>query len=391
MARTRARVARSSSVNAPPSAAAPSLRRRPVGRGLVRAIVLLAVLGAAELALRAASFSPSVVPQRIVLLGDDPDRALEREDGLLRFDAHTLWALRPGATIPWAPHERVSARGLRGPEPPLAPVPGRLRVAVLGGSAACGVGVAFDETFVGRLPAELAPLGVQADVVCAGVPQASILQTLAHWRATVAAFRPDVVVYAASRGIGWEPAVDRITDAQKILLLERSPGRWRRPRIEGGLRVLAVWPWLVAVADGSWWRERYAAMEARRSELVGEDSESSVRRVSLADLLRCLNALADETAAAGARLVVLAIPRDPDGPDARSSAALVYQAELLDWVRAEDVALLNGRETYATALRELGLERQQLFLAGDLPSPLAHAALARALALEVRKGLDAAR
>lgn len=102
----------------------------------------------------------------------------------------------PGARLPWAGREiRINRQGFRGADFPetRSTTP---RIAVIGDSIAAGYGVAEEEAFPSRLAAEITGGGTAAEVLNFGVPGYNLDHLVALWQARVAAFEPELVVYA---------------------------------------------------------------------------------------------------------------------------------------------------------------------------------------------------
>lgn len=130
-----------------------------------------------------------------------------------RVDRERGYGLRPGAEGWWTREGRgwvrVNRAGFRGPEVPVAPAPGRLRVAVLGDSFTEALQVNEAQTWVGRLADQLQrrpgcplrrshPSGVE--VLNFGVGGYGTGQELLTWRRLVRPLRPQLVLLAVYLG-----------------------------------------------------------------------------------------------------------------------------------------------------------------------------------------------
>ena len=116
-----------------------------------------------------------------------------------RFQAHRHlgYGLTPDYRHANASHD---ARGFRGPAVPVQRTDGVLRIACLGGSTTYGWGVRDDDrlTYPAVLQAALAHVGTRAEVINAGVPGWTMLESLIAFQTRVLEMQPDVVlVYSA--------------------------------------------------------------------------------------------------------------------------------------------------------------------------------------------------
>jgi hypothetical protein len=349
--------------------------------GRIGLVLLVCVVGGAagvEGALRAARFEHR--PERIVLLGPLADRTLRSGTGLLHADADELWTLRPGAPIPGAAGERVNSRGYRGPELALAKTPGRLRVAVLGGDAAFGSCLPWEETFCAQLVLLLEQAGAPAEVLCAGVPKSSIRQRLEHYRRLVRPHRPDVLVHTFVGDIGYHQAPGGLSDDAKLNLLRARPDVLDGA---GGLCLQQLAVWLRDVASGAYWRDRFAHLEELRlAGTQGALDWPGVRRVPLGDLAPIFDAMFTDSTADGGRTLVLSLPPIPE---VREAAHFAYVKAMEDWATGRGVAMVRGRSVYLAAVQRGEIQVQELALPQGHPSARAHALIARALADEILK------
>ena len=310
------------------------------------------------------------------------DALLESDDGLHRPDAELLWSPRPGAVVVRGSDERINAAGYRGPLlAPGAPPAGTLRVALLGESTTFGLSVPWEYSLAGRLPERLAPvLGPEArvEVLDAAVAGHSILQGLARWRGLVREHRPDVVVAAFGLNNEQLPCVQ--SDAEKLAAASARPawsGAWSVLHDE--CRVAQLVCQALGPADGGraapWIDGPGSAAEVGRVDWPGR------RRVSLPEFEAALCELVREVRAAGARLILVGLPRLPE-VERRAPVLAQYTAAIESAARREGIEYLDG----ASAAREWCSAR-----ACDLPelfqpregfhlSPLGHEMLAAGLA-----------
>jgi lysophospholipase L1-like esterase len=160
-----------------------SMRRKQV---LLAFLALAAVIGAPELALRAAR--TAVNAYTAIPFGNDPNSAR-----LFVRDPDLLWALRPGARVEFlGATVEIGPRGLRG-EPA---APGRRRVLCLGDSATFGWRVSEAETWPARLGAMLREGSgpPEWEALNAGVPGYSSFQVRRLAERLLPQVRPEVVV-----------------------------------------------------------------------------------------------------------------------------------------------------------------------------------------------------
>jgi hypothetical protein len=111
---------------------------------------------------------------------------------------------------------RINETGLRGPEIE-APSEGTLRVLTVGDSFVFGVGVEDTETFTAVLPAYLAPEGIQAQGLNAGIPAFGVPDAESWFRRHGVELQPDVVVLGIFLG---NDLVDASPDREEILLVD---------------------------------------------------------------------------------------------------------------------------------------------------------------------------
>lgn len=355
---------------------------------LVGCGVVALLAAAAELLLRQGGFQPPPSAPPIVVWNADEDRLMATDDYLFEADSRTLWKLRAGATIQFGereridgPPERVNADGFRGPRIPLARTPGVLRVATLGDSSTFGVGMHDDQTWSARLAAELKSRGVEAEVLNGGVDGYTIRQGIERWRSMVSRWKPDVVV-AAFGAVNEHWPVDE-TDAEKMQALAAAEGLGTR------LRSIADASFVVQAArsmadPGGAERaarrlERQRAMQEYLGPHAAERSWPFPRRVGLDEFRAAYGELQAEVEGAGARLIVVAMPRRPAAETERP-VLLAYTRAVWRAAAEQRLQMLSVHARFRAA-EAAGEPVPSLFI-GDYwhPSIAGHAQIARWLA-----------
>ncbi|RMF45369.1 MAG: SGNH/GDSL hydrolase family protein [Planctomycetota bacterium] len=141
-------------------------------------------------------------------------------------DAEAGYTLRPGLRIRSTTYDiSVNSLGLRGPEIRVAKAPGRVRIAVLGGSAVFGYLVADAEDPCRILERELQGRGWQVEVINAGVPGYNLTQCRARYESVVAPLQPDIVLIYA----GWNDIPTLIaSDPAAVERTAGAPPLWQR-------------------------------------------------------------------------------------------------------------------------------------------------------------------
>ena len=375
------------------------------GKGCLVGIGVVAVLWTcAELALRVGGFEAAPSAPPIVVWNPDEDRLMETQDYLFETDPRTLWRLRAGAVIQFGekeridgPPERVNEDGFRGPRIPLERTSGVLRVATLGDSSTFGVGMHDDQTWSARLQRELEARGRRAEVLNAGVDGYTIRQGIERWRSKVAPWKPDVVV-AAFGAVNEHWPVDE-TDAEKMEALPaaRGPAAKLRAVAEASYVVQAARQ--LADPGGSARAARKLERQRAMQEFLGaqavDKSWPFPRRVGLDEYPQAYKELQAEVEAAGARLIVLAMPRRPAAEKERP-VLLAYTRAVWRVAAEQQLQFLSVHARFRAAEAQ-GEPSPSLFL-GDYwhPSAAGHARIAQWLAPmvldpELQRGADDAR
>ncbi len=196
-----------------------------VGRVLLALVVLAAGLCLAELALR---WSGIGVPARTTPLGPVGPAG---GSPFSRPDDELIYALVPGAaTIPWYV---IDAHGYRTPPFTDAAAPGTTRIIVAGDSTTFGLGVLEAQRWssvLRRALAELVGDVFPVEIINAGVPGYSTLQTRLQIERDLLELRPDLVIVLVTGGNDCQP-VDGPTDAETLAERQSLAGRLARLRL----------------------------------------------------------------------------------------------------------------------------------------------------------------
>lgn len=297
-------------------------------------------------------------------------------DRLNEYSESYGWAPRPGGrALERGLETSLNARGQRGPEVPLQHG-SRPRLVLLGDSTAFGYGVPFEQTYASRLDEG------GLEVVNLGVLGYGPDQALLKLEREGLAFAPDVVVMSLCVDNDFTDARSpvylydgrhpkpyftleagqlRLHDEHLRLLAAEHLGLWLSRRSQVYVRLQSLLP---ARAPAETWR-------ARRDRLV-EDQGATVALVSA-----LLTRMRDESAARGARFLVIAHP---------SKVSYNRGSALWDALRGRlgerGVSMLDLAEGY----HERGLRFADLALdpTGHL-SPAGHAAAAELLLAKLRE------
>jgi lysophospholipase L1-like esterase len=345
-----------------------------------------------EIGLRLGGFSRPPLAVPIVVWSTEQDRQFHKTGGLHRVDLDTLWAPRAGQRIGPRDDEAINALGYRGPLLPVERTPGTLRVALVGESNVFGMYLPWAETMAPRLQALLAADGRPVEVLNAGVIGFDVCQGLERYRTLVRPHRPDVVFACFGMLNEYAPCYD-LPANEKLATAHALKAGWSS---WGGtwyglvtrVRTLQLLHWLASggggagTAEGS--PESTAAVLAERQALleepmgvVGRIEWPGVRRVSLEEFDAALTALARETRADGARLILGSLPRLPD-TELIAPVLTLYSSRILEVAEREGVQVLDLRTrvrdaTPPLAMRDLLLDDWHFNAAG-------HALLAEHLA-----------
>jgi lysophospholipase L1-like esterase len=335
-----------------PAAAEPRFTAR---RSLLLAsIVVVAVLGGAELIARAAGVAPRARPALVVRSVD-----VDIEFPFMRADSELFWSPRPGFHGEFLGRPvTINALGLRGPEIEVPKPQGRRRIACFGDSITFGYGVGDEETYAFTLGQRLA--GEDVDVVNAGVTGYTTYQVLRLLRRVAPALQMDVATFC----VGWNDAsrrpVDDRTYAGRIRAVMALEGVARHVYLYRAMQNLYA-RWIVRRAEREW----AAPPEAQR------DPPDQYRQN--------LQAIVGECRARGVQPVFLELPRRrrPGEAPPVSPHAQAFREE----ARRMDVPFID--------IGDLGLDsapgpNAQYFLDSLHLTPEGHRYLADLLAGELR-------
>jgi lysophospholipase L1-like esterase len=370
----------------------PSLLRRKrllVLGGVALFLVLL------EAGLRAFHFERPLAETPITVWTPDRDPLLATKDYLFMPDNRALWTLRPGAAIQstgdadGAEQERINLAGYRGPLLPFEKTRGVVRILVLGDSTAFGVGVRYADTFSAALVALLADQGVTAEVIDGGVGGYTVRQGIERYREMRRNLRPDLVIAAFGTVNEYKHALG-YSDDDKIAELDKRKGGLAGffRRVHRHLRVAQLATWL---------RHKHAVDEVmaasdearrREPELSIEDGQTDwkgTRRVSLGEFRVFISELRRDVGAAGARLILVAMPRSKVVED-KNPVLLQYTRAVLSSAIEADVQVLDAHARFAQIAAD-DADEKRLLLDPWHPTPLGHKLIAQWLAPLVRDAL----
>jgi lysophospholipase L1-like esterase len=272
---------------------------------------------------------------------------------------------------------RHNALGLRGPELAIDKPPGTLRVLLLGDSTVYGHGVEESATFGRVLEARLQARLPEArvEVIDAGVPAYSSLQSLRQLRYVLADTAPDVIVI----GNMWSDSMPSEVPDDTWLL--GDPWRERALRVDERLSEWsAAWCAVKPVRAATRAQEEAFARVAQPGH-VTPDLPS--RRAPLEDYQQNLETMAGWARAHGAAPVFLALGHPSDresglvgiGPRHRANIE-AYRARMRAAAVAQRAPLAEAASAYGKA-RAAG--RHDLFLDSIHPTPEGHALVADVL------------
>lgn len=342
-----------------------------------------------EFALRRADWSYRSNAIHHVRWSIPEDRRILDSTSIYAFHPHQLWAPRPGALLPWTNGERFNPDGYRGPQLNVGRPPKTLRIAVIGGAAALGKGVRYEDTYAALLGRYVTERVMPTEVMNLGVENFSARQCLERYRDLARPYRPHVVILSLRLEPSYREAPGGLSDDEKIKR-SRSLGEAGQPHELHGLASLRSWQgleWVSDALDGSYWEDRDFGFHLDRlAHTMGSLDWPGARRVPIDDFYHSLSLLLQETRQDGAHLILLSIPPAPgvDIPPIRDA----YQQSLAEFADREKLILLDGRSAFLEALRE-DIVKEDLFSADLFPSECGHAQLADALADIVVRGIMA--
>jgi len=247
-------------------------------------ILVVAVLGGAELIARIAGVAPRTRPALVVRSVD-----VDIEFPFMRADSELFWSPRPGFHGEFLGRTvTINALGLRGPEIAVPKPGGRRRIACFGDSITFGYGVGDEDTYAFALERLLA--GEDVDVVNAGVTGYTTYQVLRLVRRVAPTLQLDVATFC----VGWNDASRRPVDDRTYA---------RRIRTAMALEGLARHVYLYRVLQGLY--TRWTLRRAEREWDVPPESQ----RGPLDQYRQNLKLIVGECRARGVRPIFLELPR----------------------------------------------------------------------------------
>jgi lysophospholipase L1-like esterase len=266
--------------------------------GLVATVLML---GAAEVALRAADWPPpgEVGPNgfahRSVYWVEPPNQQQTPHDHKETGGSFTV---------------STDANGLRAPVHAERKPDGAFRVMTLGCSTTFGWGVDDDAAYPARLEVLLGEAGKKVEVINAGQPGHTSFQGMWLWDTLLARYKPDVVVWGYL-----------VQDARKVAYTDLSQAVLQREADFLKRNLLYKW-------------RLYVAMKARIDDItiVAKDNpeRDGVYRVPPAEYAANIRALKAKTDRAGARFVLFGFPLEREGYTGDHRRILHAASKVLD-------------------------------------------------------------
>lgn len=276
---------------------------------------------------------------------------------------------------------RHNALGLRGPDRPLHKPAGLHRVVVLGDSSIYGHGVAEQDTFVQLLESALknrVPQGA-LEVINAGVPAYSSLQSLRQLSTLIAPMQPDIVIIANL----WSDSMPtEHEDATWLVGTGLMAGLHRaRQGIEDGLSAhSAAWCTIKDLSSPTLNDSRFRAI-SQPSAIPR--SELPTRRVPPAAYQANLEAMAQWAYTHQAIPLILTLGNPHDTPAGLVGISEAHQANILAYRAAQAQAATQSHALYTDMTPIFAAEQSagndKLFLDSVHPSPIGHLLIAQAL------------
>jgi lysophospholipase L1-like esterase len=251
---------------------------------LLASIIVLGLMGGAELIVRAVGVEPPVPPAIVARTID-----VDIDFPFMRADPELFWSPRPGFRGAFLGHPlSINTLGLRGPEVVQPKPTGRRRIACFGDSITFGYGVGDEETYAALLGRRLD--GAGAEVVNAGVTGYTTHQVRLLLRRLAPALQLDVATFL----VGWNDASRRPVDDRTYA---------RRIQASAALDGLARHLHLYRAAKSLYLRSmmRHAEREW--------DTPPAQERVPADQYRENLRAMVAECQARGVQPVFLALPR----------------------------------------------------------------------------------
>ena len=360
----------------------------PLHKKFVFSLLGVALLcGLSEIGLRIFGFMhfPAVVPP--IIWNGDEDRNLNHGLGMFVEDKAQLWIPRAGVEVPYgaAQAECISADGYRGPLRSKKPSSGVLRIVALGDSSTFGMGVPYEDTYCAQLEAQLAALGLHAEVIDAGVIGFTIEQGLERYDALVHELSPDIVI-AGFGAINEHLWAQTLADRPKINGRKRpDPVKHMLVQLRYNVRLLHLAGWIIDRARGE---DREALREALKAERKRQDAFNvgagrpdwtGERRVSLARFAAAHDELAARVHADHAQLVLISMPRLPER-EVDSPVLPLYNQAVHAAAQRLNAGFFDARAAVTAALQgPPPREWSELFIDAYHPNRAGHALIAAGL------------
>ncbi len=240
-------------------------------------------------------------PSPIIMWHNEMDREIKHPQGRVRFHPYWFWKLRPGTRgVPDCPDEQINAGGFRGPDRPQAPIPSRLRIAVLGDSSTFGLGVCQDETYAALLERELPG----AEVLNFGMVGYTAFQGEKLLEGRVLAYRPTVILAAFGAVNESSPALGHDVDAKFAITSQMNPTLISWSDRLSDLRIFQ----LVQAALGRRPDHKFLQQAGENWNRWNRGSQDYVRTQSVASFERSLERIVQLGRSHGARVALIRPP-----------------------------------------------------------------------------------
>ena len=317
------------------------------------------------------------------------DREMARASDPYKFHPHQLWSPRPGGRLAWTEDECFNAEGYRGPLLAVERPAKTLRIAVLGGAAALGVGVAQEDTFAALTARLVSARAIPVESMNLGVENYSLRQSLERYRDLARPYRPHIVIVLVSTRASYSPASGGVPD--DALIAQTRPfdrvNLSHPPSVMDGPRLLQGFHWLRDAIGGPYWEDRDFQFHLKRLEPSSRRLDwPGTRRVPMNDFNGSLSLFLQETRQDGAHLILIVLP----GSDTERMSPIqrAYDRATLDFGEREKLILLDERNPHLAGLSS-DLVSTDEYGADRYPSTCGHASIAVALTEIIVRGIAA--